>query len=493
MVEACKSVASLKAGPYPGLGQQHEHRDSHSTPAPAPSPKITSPACASHTGLAPNVENLPAASSRCILTCQVLSRVSPWPALSPHCHCSRIRFSSRGSGSIPAPLLHSQQPRALPVAALCRWRRDGVRATSRPAPLPTQGSPGLERTRFYFIHNCSLQKQERRARPGASSSWGEHQPSLPHRSGARGPVVGEEAVGAAPGREDGGQPRRPLRRQGPCGGAAEGCGRLTARRACRGCACGTRRSPRPPAPAARQSPLSAAPQRPRTPRGDSAILCLPPPPAPLPPPASTPQPASAPGPAARPARPSPASPPSKCRPQSSFRRRRRPRPAASGWPLEAAGQGGGQGAIMRVGRKQGTGGRSPPIPAAKGANATLAQCLVLIPPFLQSHLSLLPPWVCLVSPAPVGFGVVPLQGAQMRASQGLQGSQCKREGHIQPQAGARRHLLLSHRLDSTLPSPCSPLAYPQGPPRPKPSAETPQCRPPGTLLGHLVSASGMCQ
>lgn len=95
----------------------------------------------------------------------------------------------------------------------------------------------------------------------------------------------------------------------------------------------------------------------------------------------------------QPARFPPSSPPSKRRPQSSSRWRRRPRLAASGWPLEAGGRGGGQGAIMPCGMQAGADGRSPPMPAAKGANAALAWCSVPIPPFLQTRLTLLPPWL----------------------------------------------------------------------------------------------------
>lgn len=93
-------------------------------------------------------------------------------------------------------------------------------------------------------------------------------------------MLGEEAGGGSPaGGKMADSPANTPEGAAPlAGGAAESPGQLRAKRACQGCACGTRRSPRPPAPAARQSPLSAAPRPPLTPRGDSAILCLPPPP-----------------------------------------------------------------------------------------------------------------------------------------------------------------------------------------------------------------------
>lgn len=98
MEEARKSIDRLKAGPHPGLGWQHECRDSCCTPPPPPPKKSTSLACASHTGSAPTLEGLAAASNCCILRRRVLSQGSPQPALSPHCHHSCIHFGPWAPG-----------------------------------------------------------------------------------------------------------------------------------------------------------------------------------------------------------------------------------------------------------------------------------------------------------------------------------------------------------------------------------------------------------
>lgn len=207
------------------------------------------------------MEALAAASSCCILrrrpSVSTACSTPAWPSL---LHPLR----PPGTGSAPAPPLYPQQPRALLRAAS---GGKGVWATSRPAPPLTRGSAGLERrTRFYFIHSSSLQERDRKAGQGASSSRGGETSLRPPRRGAHGPVVGGRGGGA--GGKMAGSPAAPSLPEAAAPVAGGGGGRLRARRACRGCACGTRRSPRPPAPAGRQSPLR--------PRGDSAILCLPP-------------------------------------------------------------------------------------------------------------------------------------------------------------------------------------------------------------------------
>lgn len=163
------------------------------------------------------MEALAAASSGCILRrkpgVSTACSTPAWPSL---LHPLR----PPGTGSAPAPPLYPQQPRALLRAAS---GGKGVWATSRPAPPLTRGSTGLERrTRFYFIHNSSLQKRDRKAGQGASSSRGGKRAFAPPREGPTVLWWGGEAAGRE-GRWRAAPPPPPsLRRQRPWRGAAEG-------------------------------------------------------------------------------------------------------------------------------------------------------------------------------------------------------------------------------------------------------------------------------
>lgn len=219
-----------------------------------------------------------------------------------------------GTRSVPGPPLYPQQPRALPVAALCQQReRQGL------GDIPSCSTtdvreyrPGKKNTRFYFIHNSSLQKRERR-QSRVPRRHGEKTSLHPPAAGPGVPCWGKRPAGAAPqaGRWRtapptplrGQRPWRGGRRRAPGSSGRSGLVRvvhvvhvalLVLRHLRRGRAPSAPRHGRPSRRGATAPSCASRPLRP-----------APAPSAPLPSPASTPSPASAPRPAAGPARPLP--------------------------------------------------------------------------------------------------------------------------------------------------------------------------------------------
>lgn len=293
-----------------------------------------------------------------------------------YCHRSCLHFVPEAPG-VSQRLRFAAGSQELSWQLLCRWRERRVWATSHPA-RPLTAAQAWKEEHVFIIPTAARYKS---GRVGQS----------PRRHGER-TILRPRERGEL------------LRRRRRAGGGA----RLRARRACRGCACGTRRSPRPPAPAA--------------------------------------QPPEPPGPGRGPTAPS-----------------RAPRPAPAPRP--------------------------PHLPVHVVLEAVLGRG---VPPDGQLQDA---PWK--EAGRAVGRGPRGMQAACGWSTQGGKRSpgthpSVPPPGMIPPAMDRRAWMpLFQLQAGSALPSPCSPPAYPQWPPQQMPSAETPQCQPPGTLPGCWVSASGM--